>query len=312
MRLYRIRFFVQTASFFLLTYGGRLGLKLGHCLPCFSCPYVSGCAGHCYLMALQGPFWGAQVSFASMSWKYSLTVLEMFAGFVLLTIIFSKTWCGWICPFGTFQDWIGSVRRRLGIREARFSWKFADRLKPVKYVLLLLLVLIPLLIANAGLHPDFELPFCQLCPAKPIMPAFAGKFSYFSLNFTNPVTIVMGILSLSLTAFFLVGMFFKDRFFCLFCPLLALMSIFDRIGMIRFRKKVDACIGCGNCRRVCPADIREVHDEKEKADVLQAECVSCFKCVEACPQDDTLSVRWLNQRLFSSSKEQAGKLIEKR
>ncbi|MDD5697951.1 MAG: 4Fe-4S binding protein [Victivallaceae bacterium] len=311
MKLHWIRFWVQAGSFFLLTYGGRLGLKLGHCLPCFSCPYVSGCAGHCYLMALQGPFWGTQVSLAALGEKYCLSALGMFAGFALLTVIFSKTWCGWICPFGTLQDWIGSLRRKLGIREAEFSWKLTDRLKPVKYLLLFFLLLIPLLIGNAGLHSDFELPFCQLCPAKPLMPVFAGKFTYFLLDLTNPVTVVMGIISLSLTAFFLVGMFFRDRFFCLFCPLLALMSLFDRVGLIRFRKKVDACLGCGNCRRVCPVEVREVHDEKEKADVLQPECISCFRCVEACPQDNALSVRWLNRSLFSSARERAGKLVEK-
>ncbi len=287
-------------SFAVLTYGGRFGLRLGHFLPCFACPYVGSSCGHCYLMALQGPLMGLQIPFAHIIGIWGLGALGIFAGFFLLVIFLSKTWCGWICPFGTLQDWITSVRKRFVIRESRFSWGLMDKLKPIKYILLVLLVVIPILIANAGLHPDFAYPFCQICPAKPLMPIFEGNFTYFSLDITNPITTIMTVLSVILAAGFLIGMFFKDGFFCIFCPMLALISIFEKIGFVRLTKNVDSCIGCGNCQRVCPADIRKVYLEKEKENVLSPECMECFKCVESCPEDNTLSVKFLKWRLFSS------------
>ena len=237
MRLERIRIAAQVASFGLLTYGGRIGIKLGHFLPCFACPYVGGCAGHCYLMALQGPIWGLQIPLPMLIGAFGLGALGMFAGFAALTILLSKTWCGWICPFGTLQDWLTSLRRRLAIRESRIPWGIMDRLKLVKYLLLLLLLLIPALIANASLHPDLRLPFCQICPAKPLMPLFEGNTSHLALNLSNPITIGMSALSVALAGGFLVGTFFKDRFFCVFCPMLALISVFDRIGLLRLKKK---------------------------------------------------------------------------
>lgn len=319
MKLYKLRFFIQSVSFAVLTYGGRFGLRFGHFLPCFTCPYVGSCSGHCYLMALQGPHWGFQIPLAELTGMWGMRALGMFAGFFLLTILLSKTWCGWICPFGTFQDWISFLRKRLAIsafgetsqgeRESHFPWSLKDKLKPVKYVLLVLLILIPVLIANAGFHPDFNFPFCQICPAKPLMPVFKGNFSYFAVDITNAVTAVMTICSIILAAFFLVGMFFKDRLFCMFCPMLALISIFDKIGAVRLRKKVDSCIGCGNCRRICPVDIRDVHLEREKENVLTQDCMECFKCVEACPQDKTLSARFLKWKLFSSSRDYVAKLF---
>ena len=53
MLINKIRLLVQTFSFLILTYGGRIGINLGYALPCFACPYVAGCGGYCFLMFLQ-------------------------------------------------------------------------------------------------------------------------------------------------------------------------------------------------------------------------------------------------------------------
>ena len=311
--LYRLRFWVQSISFVILTYGGRFGLRLGHFLPCFACPYVGSCSGHCYLMALQGPHWGVQIPFAEIISFWGIRVLGMFAGFFLLLILFSKTWCGWICPFGTLQDWISLLRKKLAIRESQFSWSLREKLKPIKYVFLILLIVIPILIANAGLHSDFKFPFCQICPAKPLMPVLGGNFSYFAVDTTNFITTVMTILSIVLASGIFIGIIFKERLFCMFCPLLALISLFDKVGFVKLKKKVDACSGCGNCQRVCPVDIRQVHLEKEKENVLTQDCILCLRCIESCPQDKALSLKFLKKSIFSSSKKYVSKyFIEKR
>jgi ferredoxin-type protein NapH len=301
MNISRFRVTVQFFFFAVLTYGGRAGLRLGYALPCLSCPYVSGCAGQCYLMALQNSIWGMEMPLAAVFTSRGFDALLMFLGFLLLTLMLGKIWCGWICPFGTLQEWIASIRKKLGIRESQWSWLQTDRLKPVKYVFLALLLVIPLVIAHLGLHEDFSLPFCQICPAKPVMPLFAGKADYFSIDTTNSITIFMTSLSMVLTAVFLVGIFFKDRFFCIFCPMLALISIFDRLGFIRFSKQIKTCSGCANCQRICPVDIRTVHMETLQPNVMSLECMACMKCAEFCPEDGTLTFSWLKLTLFSSS-----------
>ena len=202
------------------------------------------------------------------------------------------------------------MRKKFGIRESQFSCRTTDRLKPIKYIVLILLIVIPVLIANAGFHEDFKLPFCQICPAKPLMPLLEGTFDNLALDFSNSITLTMTVLSMVLAGIFLIGMIFKDRFFCIFCPMLALMSFFDKIGFMKFKKKPDACIGCGNCRRVCPVNIKEVHLEKEKEDVLMPECMLCLKCVEACPGDKALSFKFRNKNIFSSSKKYVSKYFK--
>ncbi len=311
MKIFKLRFRIQLITFVILTYGGRIGLNFSHALPCFACPYVSGCAGHCYLMALQGSFWGFQIQLTQIFSVWGIRALGMLVLFIVLSLLLSKTWCGWICPFGTLQDWITSLRKKMGIRESRFSYRFRDRLKPVKYILLVLLIVIPVLIENAGMHSDYRLPFCQICPAKPIMPLFEGNFQYFSVDTTNTITIAMTMVSLILAAFFLVGMFFKDRFFCIFCPMLALLSLIEKAGFLKLKKNVDGCIGCGSCQRVCTMDIRAVHMERIKSDVQTQDCMLCMKCAESCSQDNVLYITFLGKRLFSSSRNYVSGIFSK-
>jgi len=299
VKLYKLRFFIQSLSFAVLIYGGRFGLRLGHFLPCFSCPYIGGCSGHCYLMALQGPHWGAGIRFTEIISFWGARALWMFVGFIILSVIFSKAWCGWICPFGTLQDWVSYLRKKFAIRESVIPWGLRDKLKPIKYVLLGFLIIIPVLVANAGLHPDFQFPFCQICPAKPLMPALKGNFNYFAVDRVNSITTVMSVLSVVLAAGVFIGVIFKQRFFCMFCPMLALLSIFDKAGIVKLKKRPGACTGCSSCQRVCPLDIREVRLEKEN--IASDDCILCLKCIESCPQDRVLFLDFLKKDIFSSS-----------
>ena len=229
-------------------------------------------------------------------------MLWPFVLFLLFFIPLSKLWCSWVCPFCLFQDWVTWIRKKLGIREMIFTRKTRASLKPIKYVLLALLVAIPLAIANLNLHPDWALPFCQICPAKPILPLFTGDLSHFHLDFTNKVTLSFTATAMVITGGFLAGIFFKERFFCIFCPLLALMHLCRKLSPVRFQKQVQTCIGCGNCERMCPVDISNVHLEKKRKDVLTEDCMGCMSCAESCPGDGTLSFRLLGFPLFSSSR----------
>ncbi len=298
----KLRLITQHVMFVLLTYGGRFGVDLGYALPCFSCPFVSGCGGSCYLLALQWNWIGVQMSWANMMTVMGVKALAYLGLFFLLAAVLNKFWCGWVCPFGLVQDWLTALRKRLRIREAQFAWSTRDRLKPVKYILLAYLLVVPLFIAHTGLHTDFSLPFCKICPAKPLMPLFAGNTHHLALDFTNAITLVFTILSVTIAGGMLVGMFFKERFFCYFCPMLVLIHIIRRISPIRFEKNVDGCLGCGNCHRMCPMDIRDVHEQKADKDVLSEDCMLCMTCTESCPQDNVLSIYFFKWRLFTSSR----------
>lgn len=297
-----VRKLVQAGSFFILTYGGRFGVRLGYAIPCFSCPYVPGCGGDCFLMLFQRVGLFGIAALDRLQTYVGLQNLMWFAVFALSAVLLSKLWCGWICPFGTLQDMLSALRRKMNVQELEFPWYMRDAIKPVKYIFLAMILIVPLLLAVRLIPPDFYIVFCKICPAHPIMPLFAGDYRRLALDYTNWVTLILSFINLAVAGIVLAGSFFKDRFFCLVCPMLPLIQLFNKISPVQFTKKAGYCSGCGNCQRLCPMDLRDVHDAKQDGNVMTEDCILCTRCMQSCPVDNVLSLRFGKKVIFSSEK----------
>ncbi len=299
----RFRIIVQILAFGLLVYGGYWSITISERIPTFACPYNDGSAGNCYLIALQH-----QMHMES-KWLLTFRGLSIVTGllsFLVFFIFLNKAWCGFICPLGFVQDLITKLRESLGIRFTKFNEKSFKGLSLIKYILLALLIIIPFGISNSyfGLpkfSEDLAAPFCQVCPGRTVLPLFTGNTAQFFIDMSNKTTIFMGTLAMLVTALFFVGSFFKKRFFCLICPMSALQYIFSKIGFLRLVKTGDKCTRCGNCSRVCDIGITEIAENLEKKNIVTSDCMMCFKCVEACPEDKCLKVSFLGIPLFEST-----------
>lgn len=301
----RLRFWIQLMAFSLFAYGGYFFIHIGSRLPTFACPYNAGSPGTCFLIAIQH---GLHLTWNELMSYRGLGVLTGFLIFLGFFIVFNKAWCGYICPLGTVQDWITKLRHRIGIRYSRYDSLSFQRLKKIKYVFLILLLAIPLGMGNSffGLSPinhDMQAPFCQICPGRTIMPLVSADTSQFFIDFTNKTTLVMSTLGMIITGLFLVGAFAKKRFFCFFCPMSALQFLFSRFGVLRLTKDGSKCTKCGNCYRVCDVGIIGIAEDITSKNIVKDDCMMCFKCVEACPEEGCLDVRVFNAKIFSSTQE---------
>ncbi|MDR1044109.1 MAG: 4Fe-4S binding protein [Candidatus Adiutrix sp.] len=320
MTVTKLRLTVQHLGFLIFTYGGYLRISLGAYLPCLSCPFVYSCTGYCYLMifqrslgllllplsaALGGPRPGDQVL------ENALNLFSGLAAFVVLVIVLGKSWCGWLCPFGLLQDWISRLRQAFGLRESEMLLKHKLKLSWIKYAVLIYLVIVPLTVSLGWLSTEFILAFCNICPAKAIMPLFVGDTQYLAVDVSSTAAAVFSILLLAITAGMLVGMFFKERFFCLFCPMMALINLLKPFYLLKVVKEPTACHGCGNCRRTCSMDNETIYRERIKRNVYDADCMGCFKCAEACAADQSLAVKFGPFKIFSSSRHYAARLFAK-
>ncbi len=296
----RFRFWFQVAAFFLLVYGGYMAFDLGQNIPTFACPYNDQTGGSCFLMSLQHRFAVPLNKFILLSILISLLF------FIGWFILFSKSWCGFICPLGTLQDWMTKLRTRLGIRYGTYTERQMKGLGKIKYILLALLVLIPVGIGNSigglpGLSHDWGTPFCMICPGRTILPLFNLDPGQLAVDYSSVPKAVLSSLGLAVTGIFLAGSFVKKRFFCLFCPMSALQYLISKLGLLRLVKEGSQCTRCGNCYRACDMGISEIADNVEKRNMVNEDCMMCFQCVASCPENGCLKVNFLGKTLYEAT-----------
>ena len=237
----------------------------------------------------------------------SMSSLQIMMGIVLAAavILFSKLFCGYLCPVGTVEDLLGKLRKALGLKAVtvrRKSW--ADIvLRIFKYILLFWLFYMT--------ATSSEL-FC-----KKLDPYYA-----VATGFKGEIVLWMSVVTLVLVV---IGGLFVDRFWCKYiCPLGAISNSFKfwawligisllwfilgKIGIaipwpwllgalclaayllevfcgkpkltpVALIKNDDKCTSCGLCNKACPYAIDIASARGRISDV---DCTLCGECVGAC------------------------------
>lgn len=231
-------------------------------------------------------------------------VLPHILVFIVLAFLLARFWCGWLCPLGFLSDILSIVRRRLGLPYWQLPKLLRDGLVWFKYLLLGFTLILSLVIAlpgaqATGLQDELFLPFCQLCPARIIFPLLGGVTPCW-YSFDSVISTVFTFIGWLFLLLFLVG-FFIRRFWCRFCPIGVLISFFNRGGLVTKEKQVRKCTRCGICATCCPVQSEKIYEEKESKVVNHTECIFCFRCLDLCPEEECLQVKFLGMRIFKST-----------
>ena len=230
---------------------------------CYSCP---GAIGTCPLGALQNEMGNRHVPF------YILGILFLYG------LMLGRTICGWLCPFGLFQDLIYKIKTP--------KLKKSGTTRVLSYFKYVILAVFVFILTGFGIYPAF----CKyICPAGILEGAFgilpqdsdylSMLGSLFTWKFILFVTIV-------------VFCIFAYRAFCRFiCPLGAIYSLFNRFSFFGIKLNRDACTSCGKCVTKCKLDIKHVGDQ---------ECISCGECIDVCP---TKAISFKGPKIFLAPNE---------
>lgn len=214
------------------------------------------------------------MAYESLGHEVVSTALLAWGAIFLLTMIFGRLVCGWLCPIGFFQD---AGERLLGLIGVKLRPP-ASQPRFARYALAALVIghlaVMPLLASPVRIW-RFDLHFRE--------PWLLG-FPFHAGLFTLDLALVFAVTGL------IMPLAFGPRAYCrLVCETGLLLDHAGRYAFGRIRRSDgfdrDVCISCQKCTRTCPQGI-DVFEEVHLFDrVVNTECISCMQCVNVCPVD---------------------------
>ena len=176
--------------------------------------------------------------------------------------------CGWLCPFGLFQDLIGgrADRRRRPLPRP-VAWG--------KYAVLALLLPVAAL-PSGPLDIGYERFCTYLCPSGtlggsiPLLIADPTLRTLMGPLLAWRVLLLLGVVVLGAAFFY--------RPFCRsLCPLGAGLGLLNGSSVFGIRARPGNCTDCGACARACPVNLDPID-----GGTRSGECIRCLRCVAAC------------------------------
>ena len=184
-------------------------------------------------------------------------------------VLFGPAFCGWICPLGSVQEWIGKIGKAIFKRKYnRFVPAKLDKI--LRFARYFVLVWVLYMTAVSG-----KLIFSDIDP-------------YFALfNFWTSEAALGGLVVLGIT---LLLSLFIERPWCKYaCPYGAALGLFNFVRIFKIKRNASTCIDCNLCSNRCPMNI----DVAMKDVIKDQQCISCLECTSeaVCPIADTVSMQ---------------------
>ena len=270
------------------------------------------------------------VSFAAIFYIFSYTIPLLYVLVIIfvMTLFLGRFFCGWLCPFAFVMDIEVFVRKAFKKRYRLLPDKLNKSLHQLRYAILLFFLLLPIVLwlldpreimispmmaeVLAGHFRSYSVLLDPMIPI--VVPWTSAPLIINQINFSYPyvqdiITFtgqdIGQIIAIAFVGLTLVGSFFIRRVWCRFCPTGCSLAVANRFKgfkwapLLHIDKDEEKCTKCGVCKRVCPAQVNDVYEQKG-GKINTSMCMQCFRCVEMCPYQDTLKLKLGKKTLFKS------------
>lgn len=192
-----------------------------------------------------------------------LGFISIIVSILILSIIGSKLFCGWVCPLGALQGVINGIsfgRENNKKLKKKIQFKVTNTIR-----IIIAVVFLPVAFyAGISLYDYFN-PF---------------EFLHWGFDlYLAGVMIVTLLMSL-----------FIYRPFCYFiCPMGLITWMVEQAAIFKIRFHKPACTNCNICIRKteCPT-VQAIMDMK----TIRPDCHACGRCIEVCPENALKFGRW--------------------
>ena len=197
--------------------------------------------------------------------------MMLLAAFLLISFLLRRTFCSWLCPVGTFSEWLWKLGRSTFKRNWALPRWLDLTLRPLKYLLLAFFVFIGAGMPADAIESFMSTPYGLLADVK-------------MLDFFRDLTMTSAVV----LALLVMASVFVQNFWCRYlCPYGALTGILAIFSPLRIRRDAVSCIDCGKCTRACPSQL----PVDKLVQIRSAECTGCLECVASCPVEAALVAR---------------------
>jgi polyferredoxin len=196
--------------------------------------------------------------------------LFLLLAFLLVSFVFRKAFCSWLCPVGTVSEWLWQGGRLvLGRNIALPRWADVP-LRSLKYVLLGFFLRAIAAMSAHGLEAFMTSPYGLLADVK-MLDFFRG----------------LGAVGASvLAALVLISIPVRNAWCRFLCPYGALLGLVSAPSPVRIRRDPDLCVDCARCAAACPSAL----PVDARLAVRSPECTGCLACVASCPVPGALDL----------------------
>ena len=192
---------------------------------------------------------------------------------VVLTLLFGRVYCSWLCPLGIMQDIVNRL-----VRPRTAKLKGAQVRYTPNHWLVRLLVACAVFGALAGgcivllswLDPYSISSRFVVAVVNPLVSGEWGRY--------EPWLFVLVVLSVAVP----LGLAaWRGRLYCnTVCPVGAVLGLLSRLAPFVPVIQESACGRCAGCMRTCKAHAIDLKQMK----VDSTRCVGCYDCVSDCPR----------------------------
>jgi len=211
--------------------------------------------------------------------KIHAPAMFLLMAFLAVSLIWSKSFCAWLCPIGTLSEALWKIGRKFFRRNPALPSWLDIPLRGMKYVLLALFLYAVGSMPPAAISAFMQSPYGLAADVK-------------MLDFFRHLSQTAGLVIFALVA---LSIFVKN-FWCRYlCPYGALMGLASILSPGKIRRNPDACIDCARCARACPALL----PVDRKIVLRSLECTSCLECVAVCPAENALHMGFRKNRAIS-------------
>ena len=196
---------------------------------------------------------------------------------VMLTIIFGRFFCSWVCPFGSLHHFVGFLGHRRKKLAEKVQLNKYRKVQCIKYFVLtffLAAAAFPSIAATLQTGLLDPIPLITRSFNLVLLPVVDRSVSFLSPagRFYETAWLIFAVFLIAVLLNLVI-----PRFYCRFiCPLGALFAVLSRFAIWRIGKNQKECSDCKLCEKSCEGGCEPA------GNIRITECVLCFNCREDC------------------------------